>query len=132
MRDSKPKRKARKSKLLSTPEVLHSLLQNGKSPLANQFKRWKLWQNWSEVVGPSIGKHTLPVAYDKKVLYIWVKSSAMMQEFIFVREAVKDKINAFMGVEWIKGVHYTLDQHAVPQPEDANKSFREFIKKINK
>lgn len=109
--------------------MLYSLLQGGRSPLADQFKRWKLWQNWEEVVGPSIAKHTLPVAYNKRVLYVWVKSSSMMQEFIFIRDAVKDKINSYVGGQWIVGVSFTLDKKSVPSQDEVGKDFKSFIKK---
>lgn len=128
MSDPKFKKK-RFSKLNTTSEVLQSLLQKGNNPLSNQFKRWKLWQNWGEVVGPTIAQHTLPVAYDKRVLYIYVKSSAMMQEMTFMKGPLKDKINEYMGAKWVSRVSFTLDQHSVPTQDDANDQMKKFIKK---
>ena len=77
----------RKSHLSPVASVLQSLLQNSKSPLSEQFIRWRLWQKWDEVVGEEIAKHSMPVSYLDGTLYVWVKSAPRMQEMTFlVRE----------------------------------------------
>jgi predicted nucleic acid-binding Zn ribbon protein len=110
--------KRRKGRPTLSGEVLQSLLENGKSPLSDQFLRWKLWAKWAEVVGPTMAAQTVPVGYARGVLFIWVKHSAWMQQLIFLRDQVKDKINDFLSVPYVKMVRFTMDRREVPSIED--------------
>ena len=85
------KKKRFQKNLVSSSEVLQSLLQKSKGPLASQFKRWKLWRFWSEVVGEVISKSTMPVSYHNGVLYIWVSNSVRLHELNFVKEPMIKK-----------------------------------------
>ena len=107
--------KGRKSELTATADVLQSLLQNSKSPLTEQFIRWKVWKAWPEVVGEEISRSTLPVGYLKGTLYIWVNSAARLQELIFMLEPLQNRINQFSGSRWVKSIRLTLDRRQVPQ-----------------
>ncbi|MEK6554477.1 MAG: DUF721 domain-containing protein [Bdellovibrionota bacterium] len=120
-------KKGRKSHLMTSADVLQSLLQNRKSPLTEQFIRWKVWNAWPEVVGEEIGKSTLPVGYLKGTLYIWVKSAPRMQEMLFMLEALQGRINQFCGSRWVKAIRLTLDRRTVPQLADASQEMRDFL-----
>lgn len=109
----------RKSELTSSSDVLQNLLQDSKNPLADQFTRWKLWKKWRDVVGPTVSTHSMPVGFDNGVLYVWVKSSVWLQEFIFVAGPLKDKINQYLGRKWVKGVRFTLNKRDVPNFTDS-------------
>lgn len=115
------------SRLESATHVLQSLLQNGKSPLAHQFLRWKLWRYWDEVVGPSAAKHTLPVAYDRGRLVVWVSDSARLQEMTFMARHLIQRINEFIGRRWVTNIRFTLDRHSVPDPEKGDETARRYL-----
>ena len=116
----------------SASDVLQVLFENGKSPLANQFLRWKIWKRWPEIVGETTAAHTVPVGYDKGTLYIWVKSSSWMQQMVYFAQPVKEKINKFIGKNWVRRVRFTLDKKGVPNHEENDSAmFREFIDKFN-
>ena len=93
-------------------DVLQGLLQNSKSQLSDGFLRWRLEQEWREVVGNTIAEQTLPVAFEKGTLHIWVKHSAWMQQLWFFQDAIKDKVNAHLGRGWVKQVRFTLSRRA--------------------
>lgn len=109
--------------------VLQSLFQNSKSPLSEQFVRWKVWNSWEEVVGKEIGKHTLPVGYNKKRLYIWVSNAARMQEMTFLVRPIMNKINTFCGEKWVKSIQFTLDRKSVARPQETSQDLRDFLSK---
>ncbi len=112
----KSKQKKRKSQLMSSAEVLQSLLQDVHSnPLSTQFKRWKLWQNWSEVVGETIAKNSRPVKIERRNLVVWVCHPVQLQELIFVKKPLMEKINEYMGHRWITNIHFTLEDKHVPE-----------------
>lgn len=108
-------------------DVLQSLLQNGKSALAEQFIRWRVWNSWADIVGPQVAKNTLPVSYVKGELYVWVDHPARMQELTFCVVEIAKKINAFCGKRWVKRIRFTLDRKSVPKPEETAEDLRDFL-----
>lgn len=116
--DSQPKFKRRKteSHLTKALDVLQGVLENGKSPLGQQFARWRLWRKWSDVVGPEIAKNTEPMGFNPKseVLLVWVSNSVWMQQMVFLAGPIRDKVNHYVGKEWVKQVRFTLDKHSIP------------------
>lgn len=117
-----------KGKLSISSEVLQSLFENGKSPLSEQFMRWKLWAKWQEVVGPTIAKNTEPVGFQKGALYVWVRNSSWMQQMIFMKDPIKDTINQKFEKNFVKYIRFTLDRHEVPKSNQDD--FKEMIQKI--
>lgn len=113
----------------SSSDVLHSLLVNGKSPLAHQFLRWNLWRNWKDVVGETLSKSTMPVSYLKGTLYIWVKTSTDLQQMSFYTEQLKKKINVYVGSEWVRSIRLTLDRKQVPMNEENAQDLHDFLSK---
>jgi hypothetical protein len=106
-------------KLSQGSDVLHSIFENGKSPLSEQFIRWKLWRKWPDFVGSTISAISEPVSYRRGILYIWVKNSTWMQQMVFMLEPIKDKINTQLGIQYVKTIHLTLDRRSVPTNEDS-------------
>jgi predicted nucleic acid-binding Zn ribbon protein len=102
-------------------------LQNSKSPLTEQFVRWRVWNSWPEVVGEEIAKHTLPVSFFKGTLYLHVNSAARMQELTFMLEHLIARINQFSNMRWVKFIRLTLDRRSVPKPEEMSPELRKFI-----
>lgn len=119
----KPKRK-----LSLGSEVLQSLFENGKSPLSEQFMRWKLWAKWEEVVGPTIAKNTEPVGFQRGMLYVWVRNSTWMQQMIFLKDPIRDTINQKFENNFVKYIKFTLDRREVPNSNQQD--FRDMIHKI--
>lgn len=118
-----------KSNLSEVSKVLQTLLGNGKSPLSDQFLRWKLWRFWPQVVGVSLSKISEPVGYDRGRLQIWVRSSAQMQEIRFFEETLKLKVNEYVGREWVYSIRFTLDRKGIPNPSDAPADFKKFLER---
>jgi hypothetical protein len=115
--------------LQAVGDLLQSLLQKSKSPLSDQFLRWKLWRSWPDVVGPQIAKSTLPVSFLQGELYVWVNHPARMQELTFCAGELLKKVNAFGGRRWIRRIRFTLDRKSVPSLEESDAGLREFLSK---
>ncbi len=110
----------KKKKLSLGSEVLQSLFENGKSPLSEQFMRWKLWAKWEEVVGPTISKNAEPVGFQRGVLYVWVRNSTWMQQMVFMKDHIRETINQKFDSNFVKYIKFTLDRHEVPQDDNSN------------
>jgi predicted nucleic acid-binding Zn ribbon protein len=121
-------KKRKNSALSPAANVLQSLLQSSKSPLADQFTRWRLWQDWERVVGPEIAKHSMPVGFLNGTLYVWVQSAVRLQEMTFLVRPLREKINAYVGYNWLRYIRFTLDKKSVPQAAGADESLKSFIK----
>lgn len=119
MRENSPKKRKRSSgHLTGAADVLQALLQNSKSQLSDGFVRWRLEQKWRDVVGPTIAEQTLPCAYERGTLHIWVRHSAWMQQLWFFQDAIKEKVNAHLGKNWVRQVRFTLSRRAATtEPE---------------
>jgi hypothetical protein len=119
-------------KLALSSEVLQGLFENGKSVLSAQFIRWKLWKKWAEYVGPTISAVSEPVGYKRGILYLWVKNASWMQQMIFMIEPLKENINSKLGMKYIRGIHLTLDRHAVPGDEAQKQELAESMQSLMK
>ena len=122
--DKKPSRfrKRADAQLQEASDVLQGLLQNSKSQLSDGFQRWRLEQHWNSIVGQTIAEQTLPVAFDKGILFIWVRHSAWMQQLWYFQDAIKDKVNEHLGRDWVRGVKFTLSRRAATtKPADSER-----------
>jgi predicted nucleic acid-binding Zn ribbon protein len=117
-----------KKKFSVGSEVLQSLFENGKSPLSEQFMRWKLWARWEEVVGPTIAKNAEPVGFQRGTLYVWVRSSSWMQQMVFMRDPIRNTINQKFENNFVKYIKFTLDRRDVPNQDQSE--FKDMIAKI--
>ncbi len=118
-----------KPKFQTAAEVLKSLLDTKKGgPVSDNFMRWKLWLNWSDVVGATIAQNCEPVSYHNGTLWLWVKNSVWMQQISFMVEPIKNTINQKYQKDYVKEVRLTLDRRTVPQRTD--QTFVSNVKKI--
>lgn len=122
-------RRERKNEPQHSSDVLFSLLKKANTPLGEQFIRWRLWNQWQEVVGAEIAAHTRPVQFIRGQLYVWVKSAARMQDLTFLAKPIIEKINQFGGKKWVKSIRFTLDRKSVPSPEESEERLLKFLSK---
>ncbi|NJL23733.1 MAG: DUF721 domain-containing protein [Calothrix sp. SM1_5_4] len=102
-------------------------MANGKSPLSDGFLRWKIWRLWPRIVGETLGKVCEPVGYERGRLWIWVKSSARMQEVRFFEATLRKKVNEHVGREWVRMVRFTLDRREVPRESEISEDFKRYL-----
>lgn len=121
---------AANDKLTNSSAVLQSLFENGKSALSLQFLRWKLWMKWADYVGPTMAAASEPVGYSKGVLYIWVKNSSWMQQMVFMREPMAQKINNLLKFKYVYEIRLTLDRRSVPSDAQESEELRQHIASI--
>jgi hypothetical protein len=119
-----------KSRFKIGSEVLQSLFENGKSPLSDQFLRWKIWAQWESIVGPTVGKNSEPVGYYRGTLYLWVPHSTWMQQLVFMRHQIKVAVNRKLGKIYVKDVRLTLDRKAVPSSPEEQRQFKKIVQNL--
>lgn len=70
-----------------------------------------------------------PVGYSRGILYVWVDHATRMQELIFLKKHIIDKINKHIGRKWVHSIRFTLDAKDVPNPGETHQGWRDFIGK---
>jgi len=113
--------KSRKGQLTGSSSVLKDLLETG--ILSDQFTRWKLWRKWPEIVGQTLAQNTDPVGYYRRTLVVWVKNASWLQQLSFASDPIKEKVNAFLGKEWIYRVRFTIQKNEGPHREKVKRLF---------
>ena len=103
-----------KSHPRSALDVLQGMLDKGNSPLAQDFKRFRLKLDWESVVGPTIASRCSPVGYANGIVYIWVINSSWMNQLVFARKEFLKKINSYAGKGWAREIRFTQDPRDVP------------------
>lgn len=93
-------------KLNSVAQVLQGLFQNSKSPLSEGFQRYRLEQQWSQVVGKELARLSRPVDYNCGLLTIAVNNASLLTELQFFRETIIEKVNTHVGSYWVKKVRF--------------------------
>lgn len=96
----------RNKKLDPVANVLQRLFENSKSPLSEGFQRYRLEQQWSDVVGAQMGQFTRPVDYNKGLLTIAVTNATLMTELQFFRQDILSKVNTHIGHLWAKKIRF--------------------------
>ena len=114
MTDKKNRHKTGKSEPHSALDVLQSMLEKGNSPLAQDFKRYRLKLDWEKVVGPTLAEKCSPVGFSNGTVYVWVVNSTWMNQLYFVRRELLKKINGYGGKHWVRDLRFTLDRKDVP------------------
>lgn len=112
-------------------EVLQGLFENGKSPLSEQFLRWKMWAHWEEIVGSTLSKSCEPVGLQWGVLVIWVPHSTVMQQMMFLKENILLAVKKAFPQMQVKDVKFTLDRKAVPTRDRERSQAKNFVKRMS-
>ncbi len=92
-------------------------MEKGNSPLAFDFKRYRLKLDWAKVVGMNIAEKCSPVGCSNGILYIWVINAAWMNQLFYVRRELLKKINQYGGETWVKEIRFTQNKRDVPEDE---------------
>ncbi|MFN8792203.1 MAG: DUF721 domain-containing protein [Bdellovibrionales bacterium] len=120
------------AKFKSGTEVLQKLFENGKSPLSEQFMRWKMWSRWDEIVGSTIAKSCEPVGFQWGALILWVPHSTVLQQMQFLKPNILQAVQKAYPQMQIKEIRFTLDRKQTPREGDAKDKAQQFVQKMEK
>lgn len=118
-------------KFKSGTEVLQKLFENGKSPLSEQFIRWKMWSRWEEIVGSTLAKSTEPVGLQWNTLIIWVPHSTVLQQMQFLKGNILAAVQKAYPQLKVKDIKFTLDRKQIPKDDASREKAQAFVSKMN-
>ena len=65
----------------------------------------KVEQAWGEIMGPWIKKETAAINIKDGRLTLTIHSAALRQELHYSREQIRERMNEFLGEDYIQSVH---------------------------
>ena len=105
-----------KKRLSSLSQAMEGLFETESSPLKTPFRLWQLWHSWQDIFSDKVFCNTLPINYKEGVLFVWVPHASQMQDLIFLRDQIQEKVNNFFkDSSWVIEVRLTLDRKEVPK-----------------
>jgi len=92
-------------------DVLRAAL--ARLPIAQQLADHALWAKWDAVVGPTLAAHARPRRLQRGILLIAVDSSEWMLELQFLKQDLRQRLNAALGRSAVRDVFLVLggDRH---------------------
>ena len=75
--------------------ILQTVVQ--RQGLAVKLLEHQLWQRWPEIAGPQIAAHSRPDQIRFRKLTLFVQSSVWLQQLLFLKPSLIEKINARAG-----------------------------------
>jgi predicted nucleic acid-binding Zn ribbon protein len=67
---------------------------------------YRLWTFWDEAVGPTVAARAEPAAFRDGVLSVRVAGAAWMQELQFMKEELREQLNARLGAALIRDIYF--------------------------
>jgi len=83
---------------------------------------YRVWSFWAEEVGELIARRARPTHVRNGVLVVTVATHAWMQELRFLKESLRQRINARLGAELIRDMDFVagpIDTEPAEPPEAA-------------
>jgi predicted nucleic acid-binding Zn ribbon protein len=97
-------------KKMSSPAPLGTVLQQAMeaSRIDIDLDAYRLWQQWEDVVGPTIAQNTRPEAIKGKLLLVNVSSAPWMQQLQFLKPELIEKLNETLGKEVVGDIRFKI------------------------
>ncbi|MEW6685540.1 MAG: DUF721 domain-containing protein [Candidatus Edwardsbacteria bacterium] len=97
---------------MQKPEAVGSILKRVISDLGieKKLKEEEAILQWPEVVGPLIAGKTLPFRVERGKLFVKVSSSVWMQQLIFLRPQIVEKLNTKIGKKAIEEIIFLVGE----------------------
>jgi len=77
----------------SVQTILPGLIQT--YGLEIKFLEYRLKQDWDRLIGPPLAGHTKPDAIKYRKLFLLAENSVWLQQLVFLKPVLLDKINSF-------------------------------------
>ena len=85
-------------------DVLSVVLQ--RVDTEQQLRVYDLWSFWNDEVGAAIARRAQPAHCRNGVLFVTVATHAWMQELQFLKETLRDRLNARLGAPLVRDIYF--------------------------
>ena len=70
----------------------------------DRLQQYSVFPFWAEVVGPDLARRTEPLRIEEGKLFIRVDGSAWMQELQFLKDEIRERLNARAGANLVREI----------------------------
>ena len=70
----------------------------------------RLQQQWRDIIGEPVGSHTWPVQVRFKKLYLIVRNSVWLQQLVFLKPTLLEKLNDRAGSEMLTDIAFRVGE----------------------
>jgi predicted nucleic acid-binding Zn ribbon protein len=81
--------------------------------LESELKGWRAVEDWDELVGPRLSRHTRAVGFRQGTLRVEVDGSAWMHELGFLKRDLISRINQRLGSELVRDVRFVIPRGGI-------------------
>lgn len=99
---AKPSR-PRMKRPAAVSELLSTLFAG--TPAESRLKEGAIWEVWSRTVGPQIASRARPASIRNGVLTVVVSSAPWLQQLSFLKNQIREKLNAAIGEPLVKDIY---------------------------
>jgi len=76
--------------------------------LESELKGWRAVENWGELVGPRLARHTRAIGFRQGTLRVEVEGSAWMHELGFLKRDLIRRLNRHLEAELVRDLRFYL------------------------
>lgn len=97
-------------KAMDKPAPLGGILQKAleASSIDVDLNLHRLWEQWTDLVGPTIAQNARPAAIKGKLLLVHVSSAPWMQQLHYLKNELMGKLNSALGKESVKDIRFKI------------------------
>lgn len=94
------------------PRLLGRVLKKfiASNSLGESISQVELLTRWEEILSPVVSKHAKPAGIKGNELLVEVSSSAWLNELLFLKEKLKNRLNKEVGRELITEIRFYLKE----------------------
>ncbi len=112
---------------MAKPKPLRSILEDTLKSLRIDapMKGYSLWGAWREIVGDVVASNAQPSAVRNRILFIEVSHPAWIQQLQFLKPALLEKINGFLGESLIQDIRFRIGKISPPSASPKESGWKE-------
>jgi predicted nucleic acid-binding Zn ribbon protein len=97
-------------KRMDKPAHLGGVLRDAlkASSLDVDLDLYRLWEQWTDLVGPVIAQNARPAAIKGKLLLVNVSSAPWMQQLQYLKSEIMEKLNSALEREAVKDIRFKI------------------------
>ncbi len=82
---------------------------------------YSIWNFWTDEVGDVIARRAQPTGFRDGALFVTVETHSWMQELRFMKDAIRERLNARLGADLVRDIVFVSGSVAAPpaDPEPA-------------
>ncbi len=71
-----------------------------------QMRVYAIWKFWTDEVGELIARRAQPSRFRNGILFVTVATQSWMQELQFMKESIREKLNARLGADLVRDIFF--------------------------